>query len=145
MDLFISQQNDELKKKNKRKKAQGPDSTGRDDEKTQHHQRDEKADKPHRKAHILDIMPVLRIFLLFPDEPLLPGAALVALMAELAAVLAGGPAAPVAVERAVFRHRVSPGEALAVAARQDGRRVHATVTSAGRVAAWASLRFAPRP
>jgi 3-hydroxymyristoyl/3-hydroxydecanoyl-(acyl carrier protein) dehydratase len=81
----------------------------------------------------------------FPDDPLLPGAALVALMAELAAVLAGGPAAPVAVERAVFRHRVSPGEALAVAARRDGRRVHATVTSAGRIAAWASLRFAPRP
>jgi hypothetical protein len=65
-------------------------------------------------------------------------------MAELAAVLAGRGQPPVAVERAVFRHRVSPGEALAVAARRDGRRVQATVSSRGRVAAWASLRFAAK-
>jgi hypothetical protein len=77
----------------------------------------------------------------FPGEPLLPGAALVALMAELSAVLAGQGQPPVAVDRAVFRHRVSPGQPL----RRDGRHMHATITSGGRVAAWASLRFASRP
>ena len=81
----------------------------------------------------------------FPDEPLLPGAALVGLMAELAGELAGTREAPVAVERAVFRHRVSPAETLAVTARRDGRHVHATIVSGGRVAASATLRFAPCP
>jgi hypothetical protein len=81
----------------------------------------------------------------FPDEPLLPGAALVGLMAELAGELAGTREPPVAVDRAVFRHRVSPAETLAVTARRDGRRVQATIVSGGRAAARAILRFAPRP
>jgi hypothetical protein len=81
----------------------------------------------------------------FPDEPLLPGAALVGLMAELAGELAGTREPPVAVDRAVFRHRVSPAETLAVTARRDGRRVQATIVSVGRAAARAILRFAPRP
>ena len=66
-------------------------------------------------------------------------------MAELAALLADTREPPLAVDRAVFRHRVTPRETLAVAARRDRGRVHATVTSGGRVAAWAILRFASRP
>jgi hypothetical protein len=81
----------------------------------------------------------------FPDEPLLPGAALVGLMAELAGELAGTREPPIAVDSALFRHRVSPAERLAVTARRDGRRVHATIISGGRAAALAILRFAPRP
>ena len=80
----------------------------------------------------------------FPGEPLLPGAALVALMVELAAQLADSREPPLAVDRAVFRHRATPQETLVVAARGDRGRVHATITSGGRVVAWAILRFASR-
>jgi len=80
----------------------------------------------------------------FPGEPLLPGAALVALMAELAALLADAREPPLAVDRAVFRHRVTPHDTLVVTARRDRGRVQATITSGGRVVAWAVLRFASR-
>jgi len=80
----------------------------------------------------------------FPGEPLLPGAALVALMAELSALLADSPEPPLAVDRAVFRHRVTPHHVLVVAARHDRGRMYATITSGGRVVAWAVLRFPSR-
>jgi 3-hydroxymyristoyl/3-hydroxydecanoyl-(acyl carrier protein) dehydratase len=81
----------------------------------------------------------------FPDEPLLPGASLVALMAELAGELVGRRARLVAVERAIFRRRVSPGDPIMVAARRDGSRVHATVTCAAARAALATLRYDGTP
>ena len=81
----------------------------------------------------------------FPGEPLLPGAALVALMAELGGALVTTRQRLTAIERAVFRHRVSPDDVVMVAARIDGRRVHATVVSGGHVAASATLRFEARP
>jgi hypothetical protein len=77
---------------------------------------------------------------------LLPGAALVALMAELGATLGNPRARLVAVERSVFRRRVAPGSDLIVGARRTraadgGFGVHATVSSDDALAAWALLRF----
>lgn len=77
----------------------------------------------------------------FPGEPVLPGATLVALMAEIGAEVAGAHARLTAVERAVFRRRVSPDESITVAARRDGARVRAAVTCAGEWAAVATLRY----
>jgi 3-hydroxymyristoyl/3-hydroxydecanoyl-(acyl carrier protein) dehydratase len=77
----------------------------------------------------------------FPGEPLLPGATLVALMAELGRELAGRGARLAGVERAVFRRRVSPDQPITIAARREGSRVHAAVTCGGRRAAWATLRY----
>jgi 3-hydroxymyristoyl/3-hydroxydecanoyl-(acyl carrier protein) dehydratase len=81
----------------------------------------------------------------FPGEPLLPGAALVALMAELGATLVNPRARLVAVERSVFRRRVGPARDLIIGARRtraaSGFGVHATVSSEDALAAWALLRF----
>jgi 3-hydroxymyristoyl/3-hydroxydecanoyl-(acyl carrier protein) dehydratase len=81
----------------------------------------------------------------FPGEPLLPGARLVALMAELGATLAGAGARLRTVERAVFRRRVAPDEAITVAAHREGSRVHAAVICGGRRAAAATFRYDPLP
>jgi 3-hydroxymyristoyl/3-hydroxydecanoyl-(acyl carrier protein) dehydratase len=82
----------------------------------------------------------------FPGDPLLPGAALLALMAELGATLGNTRARLVAVERSVFRRRVGPDSDLIVGARRrraadGGFGVHATVSSEHQLAAWALLRF----
>jgi 3-hydroxymyristoyl/3-hydroxydecanoyl-(acyl carrier protein) dehydratase len=77
----------------------------------------------------------------FPDEPLWPGAVLVALMAELGAELAGRRARLSGVERAVFRRRVAPDEPITVTARLAGARVHAAVTCGRARAAAATLRY----
>ena len=82
----------------------------------------------------------------FPGDPLLPGAALVALMAELGATLGNPRARLVAVERSVFRRRVAPAGNLIVGARRPraaggGFGVRATVSSEDELAAWALLRF----
>jgi len=81
----------------------------------------------------------------FPDEPLVPGAQLVALMAELGAELAGPGSRLAAVERATFRRRVAPDASIAVAVRRAGAAIHASVSYAGRPAASAVLRFEPHP
>ncbi len=75
----------------------------------------------------------------------MPGALLVALMAELAATLVGVGAQLHGVERAVFRRRVAPQQAITVAARRHGSRVIATVTCDGSRAAVAILRYALEP
>jgi 3-hydroxymyristoyl/3-hydroxydecanoyl-(acyl carrier protein) dehydratase len=81
----------------------------------------------------------------FPDEPLVPGARLVAVMAELGAALAGPGARLIAVERATFRRRVAPDAPIAVAVRRAGAAIHATVTHAGHPAASAVLRYESPP
>jgi 3-hydroxymyristoyl/3-hydroxydecanoyl-(acyl carrier protein) dehydratase len=76
----------------------------------------------------------------FPDEPLLPGAYLAELMAELGTRLADAPVAEVV--RCVFRRRVHPDDEIVVAARlAAGGRVEAEVRVGGRAAACATLRF----
>ena len=75
----------------------------------------------------------------------MPGAQLVALMAELGAELAGPGSRLAAVERATFRRRVAPDAAIAVAVRRVGTAIHASVSYAGRPAASAVLRFEPHP
>lgn len=79
----------------------------------------------------------------FPGQPLVPGSALVGLMAELAARAAGrAGAAPAEVVRAVFVRRVLPDEPIELTARARGARVDADVRVAGRRAAAATFRFA---
>ncbi len=76
----------------------------------------------------------------------MPGASLVALMAELGAELAEPPDRLVAIERAVFRRPVSPVAPVVVSVRLDGpRRVRATVAHDGRPAASATLRYGTAP
>lgn len=62
-------------------------------------------------------------------------------MAELGAELIPG-ARLAAVERALFRRRVTPDAPIAIAARRVGSRIHATVTCGGQRAAVATLRYA---
>lgn len=75
----------------------------------------------------------------------MPGAQLVALMAELAAELAGPGCRLAAVERATFRRRVAPDASIAVAVRRAGAMIHASIIHAGRPAASAVLRFENGP
>ena len=80
----------------------------------------------------------------FPGQPLVPGAALVGLMAEVAARAAGRPdAAPAEVVRAVFVARVHPRDPIEITARARAGRVDADVRCAGRRAARATFRFTP--
>lgn len=83
----------------------------------------------------------------FPGDPILPGAYLAGLMAELAAraVAAAGEALVlVAVERCVFLSRVTPEHEILVTARPcPGARVEAEVHTRGACAARAVLRFGP--
>lgn len=78
----------------------------------------------------------------FPGDPLLPGSALLGLMAELAARLVPG-VRLVAVDRCTFRARVRPDARIVVRAT---RRTHDTVTASvradGVASARATLRFA---
>ncbi len=79
----------------------------------------------------------------FPDDPLLPGSALLGLMAALAARVAPD-ARLVAVDRCTFRTRVRPAARIVVrAARNAPDRVTATLHADGVAAARATLRFAP--
>jgi 3-hydroxymyristoyl/3-hydroxydecanoyl-(acyl carrier protein) dehydratase len=80
----------------------------------------------------------------FPDDPLLPGAYLAELMADLGGRLVRGALAEVV--SCTFRARVRPDGDIAVAARLRGRdgdavRVDAEVLVGGRGAARAVLRF----
>jgi 3-hydroxymyristoyl/3-hydroxydecanoyl-(acyl carrier protein) dehydratase len=81
----------------------------------------------------------------FPGQPLVPGAQLVALMAELGAELAGPGARLAAVDRATFRRRVAPDAPIAVTVERAGAIIRASVRHAGHLAASAVLRYEPRP
>jgi 3-hydroxymyristoyl/3-hydroxydecanoyl-(acyl carrier protein) dehydratase len=87
----------------------------------------------------------------FPGDPLMPGAALVGLMAELAAQLVARPgAAPAEIVRAAFFRRVTPHDPIVVAARvtstadRRGIDVDSEVRVRGRFAARAVLHFGER-
>jgi 3-hydroxymyristoyl/3-hydroxydecanoyl-(acyl carrier protein) dehydratase len=78
----------------------------------------------------------------FPGDPLLPGSALLGLMAALAEHLVPG-VRLLAVDRCTFRWRVRPDARIVVRAMRDGAdRVTATLRADGRTSARASLRFA---
>ena len=78
----------------------------------------------------------------FPGEPVVPGAYLAGLMAELASALVPPNAALVALERCVFRARVTPEDELVVTARRaTATGVHTEVRWRGACAAQARLRF----
>jgi 3-hydroxymyristoyl/3-hydroxydecanoyl-(acyl carrier protein) dehydratase len=80
----------------------------------------------------------------FPDEPLLPGAYLAELMADLGARLAGAPVAEVV--RCTFRRRVHPEDAIVIAARLAAAdEVEAEVRVGRHAAARATLRFQKAP
>jgi len=79
----------------------------------------------------------------FPGDPIVPGASLAGLMADVAAALFPGGARLVEVERAVFLERVTPHAAIAVTARLEGEtQVAAEIHTRGACAARATLRFA---
>ena len=78
----------------------------------------------------------------FPGEPIVPGAQLAGLMAELAAALVAPTAALAALERCVFLARVTPADEIVVSARRvAAMRVTAEVRHRGTCAARATLRF----
>ena len=77
----------------------------------------------------------------FPDDPLLPGAYLAALMTEAAARLHEGAALRELV-RCAFHKRVRPDDEIVVTARLAGATTLAEVQVAGVCAARATLRFA---
>ena len=78
----------------------------------------------------------------FPGEPVVPGAYLAGLMAELAASLLPPGALLAALERCVFRARVTPEDEIVVSARRAAAtRVDAEVGWRGVCAARATLRF----
>ena len=78
----------------------------------------------------------------FPGEPIVPGAQLAGLMAELAAALVAPTAALAALERCVFTARVTPEDEIVVSARRvAATRVDAEVRRRGASAARATLRF----
>jgi len=80
----------------------------------------------------------------FPDDPLLPGAYLVELMAAVGARLLGVDGPPSVIRRCVFHARVRPAAAIDVAARRaDAGLVEAWVTADGARAAQATLVFEP--
>jgi len=79
----------------------------------------------------------------FPGDPIVPGAFLAGLMAEVAAALVPGGARLAEVERAVFLARVTPDEAIIVTARLEGAsRAAAEVHTPAACVARATLRFA---
>jgi 3-hydroxymyristoyl/3-hydroxydecanoyl-(acyl carrier protein) dehydratase len=80
----------------------------------------------------------------FPGDPIVPGAFLAGLMAEVAAALFPGGARLAEVELAVFLGRTTPDHAIVVTARlEDGSRASAEVHTRGACAARATLRFTP--
>jgi len=79
----------------------------------------------------------------FPGDPIVPGAALVALMAELAGTLCDG-AELAAIEACTFRRRVHPDAAIVVAAeRIDATHVETRIEADGALAAAGRLRYRP--
>lgn len=80
----------------------------------------------------------------FPDDPLLPGAALARLMAAAAQALVGTDG-PGMVLRCTFYLRVTPDDEILVSARRTaGADVAAEVRVRGRSAARATFRFGAR-
>ena len=78
----------------------------------------------------------------FPGDPIVPGAYLAELMADLAARLIASPAALATLERCVFLVRVTPEDEIVVTARRmSGTRAEAEVHRRGVCAARATLRF----
>jgi len=78
----------------------------------------------------------------FPEEPLLPGAYLVELMAEVGARLLGVDGPPSTIRRCVFHARVRPSAVIGVAACRSGPGVvEAWITVDGTRAARATLAF----
>ena len=78
----------------------------------------------------------------FPDEPVVPGASLAALAAELAADLVA-PAVLAEVERCLFLRPVAPADEIVVSARAlSALRVHAEIHAAGLPAVHVRFRFA---
>jgi len=78
----------------------------------------------------------------FPGNPIVPGALLVGVMAELASRLAAGAdRAPLAIVRATFLRSVHPDGVTTLAATRDGERITVEVRAAGAVAARATFRF----
>ena len=82
----------------------------------------------------------------FPNDPLLPGAFIAALLADLGAQLVGtseSPAPLAEVVRCVFRRRVRPDDDIVLVATRGHRPllVNAEVQAGGIVAAVATLRF----
>jgi 3-hydroxymyristoyl/3-hydroxydecanoyl-(acyl carrier protein) dehydratase len=78
----------------------------------------------------------------FPDDPLLPGAYLVELMADLAARLLRVDVPPSEIRRCVFHARVRPTGAIALTARRAGAAtVDVEVSVDGTHAARARLSF----
>jgi 3-hydroxymyristoyl/3-hydroxydecanoyl-(acyl carrier protein) dehydratase len=81
----------------------------------------------------------------FPGEPLVPGALLVGVMAELAGLLVGAPeSSPIEVVRAVFVRRISPDDAIALAATRAGDRIEVDVDANAVRAARGVFRFGAR-
>lgn len=80
----------------------------------------------------------------FPGDPLLPGAYLAALMAEVATHLRDGASLRELV-RCAFHKRVRPDDEIVVTARGAGATIHAEVQVAGACAARATLRFGDPP
>ena len=78
----------------------------------------------------------------FPGDPLVPGAYLAGLMADLGARLVQ--AEPVEVVRCAFLAPVRPGQPIEVRASAGDGRVDAEVWAGGTCAARAQLRFATR-
>ena len=79
----------------------------------------------------------------FPGEPIVPGAMLVGVMAELASVLVGDAGRPpTSVVRAVFVRRVVPDETITVSATRNGARVDVELQTDGDRAARAVFAFA---
>lgn len=81
----------------------------------------------------------------FPDDPLLPGAYLLELMADVAAQLLGVDGPPRTIRRCVFHSRTRPSATIAVGARRAGAGVvEAEVLVDGARAAQATLSFEAR-
>ena len=84
----------------------------------------------------------------FPGDPIVPGASLTGLMADVAACVVatrGESAQLLEVVRCVFLSPVRPDDEITVSARaRDGTRIDAEVHSGVRCAARATLRFGPR-
>ncbi len=78
----------------------------------------------------------------FPGDPIVPGAYLAGLMAELAARVVPPSATLATLERCVFLVRVSPEDEIVVTVRRlSGNRAEAEVHRRGECAARATLRF----
>ena len=80
----------------------------------------------------------------FPDEPLLPGSAIVELMAAAAALLPSGRPQACGIVHATFRRRILPTDEIVVVARAAGDdTVEAIVHANHREAARGAVRVRP--